>query len=87
MQDHDARNAQRVKQRNDVLPVGAAVDAVLVLHDRDIETANHVDSGCRALGRAVHEVMHDLRRTLWHGLPGHGLVEDAHYADVITGSA
>jgi hypothetical protein len=27
------------------------------------------------------------RRTLWHGLPGHGLVEDAHYADVITGSA
>jgi hypothetical protein len=34
-----------------------------------------------------HEVMHDLRRTPRQGLPGHGLVEDAHYADVITGSA
>jgi hypothetical protein len=31
--------------------------------------------------------MHDLRRTLRRGLSGHGLVEDAYYADVITGSA
>ncbi len=42
MQDHDARHAQRFKQRNDVLAVGPAVDAVLVLHDRDIEAVEHV---------------------------------------------
>jgi hypothetical protein len=84
MQYHDARNAQRVQQRNEVLPVGPAVDAVLVLHDRDIEAVNHLDGGCRALAGAVHEVMHDLRRGLWQGFPGHGLVEDTHYAHVVT---
>ena len=63
---------KRVKQRNEVLPVGPAVDAVLVLHDRDIEAVNHVDSSSRAPGRTVHEVMHDLRRSPRHGSPGTG---------------
>src|SRR5580698_957700 len=37
MKDHDARYVQRFEQRNDVLAVRAAVDAVLVLHDHHIE--------------------------------------------------
>jgi hypothetical protein len=47
-------------------------------------TVNHLGGGCRAPARAVHEVMHDLRRAPRQGFPGHGLIEDAHYAHVIT---
>ncbi len=62
MQDHDDRNAQSVEQRNEVPAVGPAIDAVLVLHDRDIEAVDHVDSSRRTPGGTVHEVLHDLGR-------------------------
>ena len=73
VQDHDARYVQRFEQRDDVLAVGAAVDAVLVLHDHDVEAVEHLGCRCRARSRAVHEVMHDLVC-----IPRHRLVQHAH---------
>jgi hypothetical protein len=84
VQHHDARHPQRVEQRHEVLAVEAAVDAVLVLDNRDIEAVQHLERGRRAPAGPVHEVMHDLGPGPRQGLPGPGLVENADHACVIA---
>ena len=79
MQDHDDWYAQGVKKRDHVLSVGAAIDAVLVLHDHDIEAVEHVGCRRRTRNRARHEIMHDLagRAQGW-------LVEHPYNGDLIA---
>ena len=60
VQDHDARHVHGFEQRNDVLAVRAAVNAVLVLHDHHVETVEHVGGRRCARGGAGHQVVDDL---------------------------
>ena len=52
--DHDGRNAQPGDDVDDIVAVDAAVDAVLVLDDRDVMLVQHVracrDRRCRTVG-------------------------------------
>ncbi len=73
MQDHDARYEQGLEQRDDVLAVRPAVDAVLVLHDHHIEAVKDLCCRGRARRGPVEEVMHDLA-----GQARRWLVEHAH---------
>src|SRR5258706_7291446 len=79
MQDHDGRYEQRFEQRDDVLAVGPAVDAVLMLDDHHVEAVKYLCRRCRARGGAVHEVMNARA-----GKARHWLVEHAHYRYLIA---
>ena len=47
--DHDRRDAQPVHDVHDFVTVGAAVDAVLVLDDRDVALVEQLGACCRRM--------------------------------------
>ena len=59
--DHDRRDAQAAHDLDDLVAVGAAVDAVLVLDDRDVALVQQLRACRDGRRRAVDEFADDLR--------------------------
>ena len=60
--DDDGRHAQRLHDLDDLVAVGAAVDAVLVLDDRDVAAVEQFGGGSCGRGVAVDEFADDAVR-------------------------
>ena len=63
--DHDGRNPEGSEDIEDLVAVGAAVQAVLVLHDGDVALVQQVGGGRHRRGRAVDELADDATRSSW----------------------
>ncbi len=80
MQRHDERLRQLAREREHVLAVLAAVDAVLVLeqHDVDVGAGKRAGSANVVAARPLRDGAHDLR-----ALRARRLVDDDELADVV----
>ena len=76
VQHDDRRHRQRIDDPQDVDPVRAAVDAVLVLDDHHVEAVEVTDGGTGTVRGAVHQLRHHLRAG-----SRLGLVDELHHAE------
>jgi len=78
MEHHDGRYGQLVEQGEDLVAVGPAEDAVLMLDDGDIELVERRRCPAPAWWGALQQIVHDLGRR-----PRLKLVDHSHDAEVL----
>ncbi len=79
VQDDDHRDVEAVEHREHLVAVPAAVDAVFVLHHRDIETVQQARGTCRTVPRPGHQLPDHRGRSGLRRDGRAGTIEQTHH--------